>query len=109
MREPMFEVSQEAVIDRGSMEIEYTHLAELRVRAIRLDISPGALRRTDVEVEQGRVFVDAFHPDIRKIDHVVAELLRYRRIPRLQIEIGMRVARRQRHDIRDRRRNRRRG
>src|SRR5580700_4763656 len=97
----MFKMNQEALVNRGSMIIEHAHLSISRIGAICLDISAGGLWRTDIEIEQRRVFFASLHPNIGNINHVVRELLGESQIPRLQIEGGMLAAGRYRHDIRD--------
>src|SRR6202167_3538365 len=97
----MFKMNQEALINRGSMIIEDAHLAISRIGAICLDISAGGLWRTDIEIQQGRVFFASLHPNIGNINHVVRELLGESQIPRLQIKVGMLAAGRYRDDIRD--------
>src|SRR5579863_9503530 len=97
----MLKVNQEALVNRGSMIIEHAHLAISRIRAIRLHISTGGLWRTDIEIQQRRVFFASLHPNIGNINHFVIKLLGKSQIPRLQIKVGMWAAGRYRHDIRD--------
>ena len=64
VRKPMLKMNEEAVVKRGSMEIEHAHLAKGRIGTICLYVSAGGLRRTDIEVEQRRVLMRSLHPNI---------------------------------------------